>query len=154
MKKIDSNLAAVSEILVQRQPLPPLSPKQVWREDLRPRIDALAVDELVKGILHLLNDDLMSAHRVAMSMEDENAKYLHALVHRREGDFSNARYWLKTLREQPVWSELKNQQPDWCPLKFLAWCESCAEGHAAKPCARLEEMQAKEMCAFFKKVAG
>lgn len=150
MSKNDPNFREISEALFQRQPLPPLCPKHPWREDLRSRIDSLSVSNLLKGALHLLNDDLESAHRIAMACETMHANYLHALVHRREGDFSNSRYWFNTLREHPAWRELRRVRPDWSPLKFLAWCESCSEGCPEQSCQKLEELQAEEMRVFLR----
>jgi len=135
------------ETLTRRQPLPPLHPKKVWREDLRGAIEALSAPPLLKGVLHLLNDDLDSAHRIAQEAETPDGNYLHALVHRREGDFSNSRYWLRTLREHPAWQAMRRAEPDWDPLKFLAWCESCAEGCPKNPCRKLEDLQQREMLA-------
>ena len=42
-----------------------------------------------------------SAHRIAQDVEDENGSWVHAYLHRKEGDVSNAAYWYRRAR-QPV----------------------------------------------------
>ena len=54
--------------------------------DLAPEIEALA---------WLYLDDLDRAHAVCQAMPDPTGAHLHAIVHRREGDFSNALYWYR-----------------------------------------------------------
>jgi hypothetical protein len=41
-----------------------------------------------------LAGDWQSAHEIAQEHEDDrNGQWLHAIVHRMEGDLDNARYW-------------------------------------------------------------
>jgi hypothetical protein len=48
------------------------------------------------GILYLWHDHWKAAHEIAQSQEGEaDHDLLHAIVHRREGDFSNAQYWFR-----------------------------------------------------------
>jgi hypothetical protein len=132
-------------ILCHRKPLPPLWPKKVWREELRAEINALEMSPLMKGTLHLLNDDLDAAHQIVQEANTPDANYLHALVHRREGDLSNARYWLRTMSGHAVWGALRQDYPDWDPLKFLVWCESCSEGCSERSCEWLQQVQVREI---------
>lgn len=49
----------------------------------------------LKAALHLLNDDIHSCHMIAQSDEsDPKLNLLHYILHRREGDFDNSRYWV------------------------------------------------------------
>ena len=55
--------------------------------------DAIAASaELVAG-LWLYVDDLDRSHAVAQSLHSPTGSFWHAVMHRREGDFSNAQYW-------------------------------------------------------------
>ena len=52
-----------------------------------------------------LGGDWQAAHRIVQDLEgDEAADWIHAVVHRMEGDLGNARYWYRrcgrTLREE------------------------------------------------------
>ncbi|GAB4455431.1 MAG: hypothetical protein OHK0029_11550 [Armatimonadaceae bacterium] len=61
----------------------------------------------VRAAMFLLNDDLDSAHQLVQPHEDDaTANYWHQLVHRREGDWSNARYWVGRTGQHPFYAEL------------------------------------------------
>jgi hypothetical protein len=54
-------------------------------------------------------DDWDAAHRAAQAGEDDASAWVHAYLHRKEGDLDNARYWYRrsgkpeshaTLREE------------------------------------------------------
>ena len=66
-----------------------------------PRLDA----KLLEAVELALAGDWESAHRIAQEHEgDGNANWIHAVVHRMEGDLGNARYWYgrcgRKLREE------------------------------------------------------
>ena len=42
-----------------------------------------------------------AAHRIAQDVEDETGSWVHAYLHRKEGDLSNAAYWYRRAR-QPI----------------------------------------------------
>jgi hypothetical protein len=50
--------------------------------------------ELQAG-LWLYVDDLDRSHHVSQSIETPVGSYWHGIMHRREGDFSNAKYWFR-----------------------------------------------------------
>ena len=61
--------------------------------------------ELCRAVELALHGDWQAAHQIAQRHDDDaEAAWLHAVVHRIEGDLSNARYWYgrcgRTLREQ------------------------------------------------------
>jgi hypothetical protein len=45
------------------------------------------------GAMWLWHDFLDEAHKISQDMERPEGSWLHAIVHRREGDFSNSKYW-------------------------------------------------------------
>ncbi len=45
--------------------------------------------------------DWEAAHRVAQDIDDETGAWVHAYLHRKEGDAGNAAYWYRCAR-QPV----------------------------------------------------
>ncbi len=63
----------------------------------------LAVDALTSPALGALAwlylDELARAHEVCQAMEGPIGASLHAIVHRREGDFRNALYWYRRAGE-------------------------------------------------------
>jgi hypothetical protein len=66
-----------------------------------PRLDA----KLLEAVDLALAGDWEGAHRIAQDHEgDGTANWIHAVVHRMEGDLGNARYWYgrcgRKLREE------------------------------------------------------
>ncbi len=58
-------------------------------------------------------EDWEKAHTIIQDIEDSNAAWIHAYLHRKEGDQSNARYWyhragknVPTLTLQQEWEEI------------------------------------------------
>jgi hypothetical protein len=47
----------------------------------------------LRAMWHDARDDWEAAHRIAQDDESREAAWVHAYLHRREGDISNARYW-------------------------------------------------------------
>jgi hypothetical protein len=54
--------------------------------------------KLREAVELVLGGDWQAAHLIAQDHEDdEMANWIHAVVHRMEGDVSNARYWYKRV---------------------------------------------------------
>jgi hypothetical protein len=77
--------AALSEL----RPQAPV-PSRSFVEALAP---ALAGRPAELAALFLYVDDLDAAHQLVQPLETPLGAWLHAIVHRREGDFSNSLYW-------------------------------------------------------------
>ncbi len=73
-------------------------------------------------------------------MEGDTAAYWHGMVHRREGDFENARYWMRRAGDQPFFQEIQarasdgsphmGRQSNWDPFLFTRLCEQYKFGEA------------------------
>lgn len=81
----------------QAESLPPLLPQKPFSPELKSTISSLKSDLPVPvvGILHLLNDDIDAAHTLVQD-DDSNrdSNLIHSLLHRREGDLWNSKWWL------------------------------------------------------------
>ncbi|WP_130860612.1 hypothetical protein [Gracilibacillus phocaeensis] len=110
-------ITAILQRLNEREPLPRLLPEQVWDDQLSEEINTLAAEEIrpegeappspqtveaVRSSLLLLNDDLYSSHTISQSLDNPLGSYLHGVMHRREGDFPNAKYWFRKAGEHPI----------------------------------------------------
>jgi hypothetical protein len=54
--------------------------------------------ELAPGLLALWHDargDWAAAHQVAQEIDDSTGAWIHAYLHRKEGDHGNAGYWYR-----------------------------------------------------------
>lgn len=102
-----SEVEEITKKLLDRHPLPSLlapppvnRSKQVssrpWDETLHQQIASMQqnsnVPIMVVAALHLFNDDIGSCHDIVEKRSGHAiADYLHYLLHRREGDYWNAK---------------------------------------------------------------
>ena len=97
--------------LLSRQEPALLVPPGVWSPELQREIERLDPGKdpaslAVKSALLLWNDDLTGCHEIAQNLSDEFGAYLHGIMHRREPDYSNAKYWFGRVRQHACFSEL------------------------------------------------
>jgi hypothetical protein len=67
----------------------------------RPAVSESDAQSMLAG-LWLWHDWLDSSHVISQAIHSATGSFWHAIMHRREGDFSNAKYWLARCREHPV----------------------------------------------------
>jgi hypothetical protein len=75
-----------------------LTPEQLFTNPIVSHPDAEA---LLSG-LWLWHDWLDSSHTISQSLSSATGSLWHAIMHRREGDFGNAKYWYARCRSHPV----------------------------------------------------
>ena len=56
--------------------------------------------------LWLLHDFLDESHSISQQIETPSGSFWHGVMHRREGDFSNAKYWFRHVGQHEVFGEL------------------------------------------------
>lgn len=59
--------------------------------------------------LWLWHDWLDRAHTIAQSLTSPTGSFWHAIMHRREGDFANSKYWYARCANHPILSALAAQ---------------------------------------------
>ena len=141
----------VSKLLSRQEP-GLLVPKGVWNDQIQreiQKLDAGKVPEAlaVKSGLLLWNDDLDGSHTIAQDLEDEHGAYLHGIMHRREPDYGNSKYWFRRVGSHPLFPQLRTaalellsdapgsdpykkaleQSPAWDGLRMVDWCESARD---------------------------
>lgn len=75
-------------------------PKSQFRGELK---------DLILAALWLLEGDLDQSHNHSQKWETLNGNYWHAIMHRREKDFSNAKYWYRRVEKHPIVMQLKQR---------------------------------------------
>ena len=50
---------------------------------------------LLKALWYLMHKDWDGAHKIVQDEDSEVASWIHGVIHRVEGDLSNARYWYR-----------------------------------------------------------
>jgi hypothetical protein len=94
----------------------------------------------------LLYDNLDQSHQISQGIDTPSGSFWHAIMHRREGDFSNAKYWFRRVGEHPVFEHLAQRAAElaaelgdsqsathlskgrWEPFEFVDLCEAVARG--------------------------
>jgi hypothetical protein len=109
---------------------------------------------LVRGALHYAVDALDPAHALFQEDHSDLGSYWHGMLHRREGDFDNARYWFRRAGAQPFFDSLHREsanlsadmakQPTWDPYLFTGQYEQARHGAEEL----VEEMRALQRAEF------
>ena len=56
--------------------------------------------------LWLRYDFLDESHRISQNIDSRAGSFWHAIMHRREGDFDNAKYWFRRVGEHAIYGPL------------------------------------------------
>ena len=62
--------------------------------------------EALKSGLWLLFDNFEESHAIAQNLGTPSGSYWHGILHRREGDAENAKYWMARCNEHPILPDL------------------------------------------------
>ncbi|AWT59250.1 MAG: hypothetical protein DF168_00431 [Candidatus Moanabacter tarae] len=86
-------------------------PKELSELSLNDIFNGIAVDDEEMALcclsgVQLLHAELDSSHRICQSVKTTTGSYWHGIVHRREGDFENSKYWFQKVGEHPIHADL------------------------------------------------
>jgi hypothetical protein len=94
--------------------------------------------KLIRAGLFYAHDALEESHRIVQEIGDPLGSYWHGMIHRREGDFDNARYWYRRTGRLNIFSEMHRKaaeisalmarQMDWDPYVLVGQCEQARFG--------------------------
>jgi hypothetical protein len=144
-------------------------PSALALSDLDPRLDAAlrdirltpAIKELLRALIYLWHDHLDASHRLAQDIETADGSLIHGMMHRREPDYANAKYWFRRVCSHPSFLSLglqagelleKHSETDlhsrlvpnkmWDPFAFVDAVEDATEFRSKVPI--LEQIQKME----------
>ncbi len=113
---------------------------------------------LVRGGLLYAVDGIEQAHPIFQKAESDEGSYWHGMVHRREGDFDNARYWFRRAGTLACFAALHGaaarhsptmaRQPNWDAYLFTDECEQARFG-AEELTPELAKLQRVEFNSLF-----
>ena len=64
---------------------------------------------LLEALWHAARGDWDGAHRIAQDIDTPEAAWVHAYLHRQEGDLSNARYWYRRAGQREATDSLDDE---------------------------------------------
>ncbi|MXY67000.1 MAG: hypothetical protein F4Y47_00370 [Acidobacteriia bacterium] len=97
----------------------------------------------VQSGLYLYFSALDESHRISQGIPSASGSYWHGIMHRQEGDWSNAKYWFRRVGTHPVFGQLEAQSGSpWDPYAFVDRCSE-ASGRASDA-ADLIDLQMRE----------
>ena len=175
-------IAEVIEKLETGNPLPTLAPQEAWSTELTDVLEATSLDELFQGEslknttfgnatksgLLLWNDALNESHMISQGLENQTGSYWHGIMHRREPDYSNSKYWFGRVGTHPIFPQLRERaiaifketsnpsdalrriaeaieaDENWDAYQFIDWCQA-AENGTDDVTRFLQQVQAEEI---------
>lgn len=90
-----------------KQLLAALTPDELVTPQSKNRHEAAA---MLAG-LWLWHDWLDESHRLSQNIETPSGSFWHAILHRREGDFSNGKYWYARCASHPTMQAMAANAP-------------------------------------------
>jgi hypothetical protein len=144
------NYGKIFSELIDPDLLNDLGPGQA-NNDLRDEINSIKLDQAfepdqivdrvyakacLSGFLLHLNF-LDESHRISQNIPITTGSFWHGIMHRREGDYWNSKYWFRQVDDHPVFSDLhlavagllqsadssEHQQTSWDPFLFIDMVE-------------------------------
>lgn len=81
----------------------------------------------VQSGLYLYFSALDESHRISQGIPSASGSYWHGIMHRQEGDWSNAKYWFRRVGTHPVFGQLEAQAGShWDPCEFVDLCSAAS----------------------------
>ncbi len=127
----------------QRAKLSELNPRDLFPEQ---RIVNQEMARCCLSGLWLLHNFLDESHQISQGISTSEGSYWHGIMHRREGDFSNAKYWFRRVGTHHVYGHLAQMAPQiasefsvspkvkpwgnggtWDPFQFVDFCQEARE---------------------------
>lgn len=106
----------------------------------------------IEALLWLYVDDLEASHRVSQDLHDATGAYLHAMMHRREGDFWNSNQWYAAAGEHPVIAAIQVTHPAFTPVEFVDQVRQVSP-YDSPELLNLQRLEWLEMMLYCKKFA-
>ena len=160
--KYSSTIERIVQKLETRAPLPPLAPSGAWDNALTDQIQNISLEALfdrqpvkdsemgyaLQSGLLIWNDALDASHTISQNIESKTGSYWHGIMHRREPDYSNAKYWFGRVGVHPIFPALREralgllqsgspesesladyaeaigETEDWDAFRFVDWCQA------------------------------
>ena len=143
---------------VEEAPLPPLGEGKLHRP-LSPLLVGGIGDHLV-GVaasrqmeclsgLWLVAGDIHRSHDLSQDLPSAEGSFLHGIMHRREGDFGNSKYWFRRVGSHPVFEQIDHETGGAYgdPFDFVDRCQQ-ASGDDVDACVQAQWVEWQSLMAY------
>jgi hypothetical protein len=102
--------------------MPDLVPGGPQSQNVLVLADRASADKtpLIQAATWLYVDDLARSHEIVQAIDMPLGAYWHGILHRREGDYSNAKYWLRKIGDSSI------SINGYSPCGFVDQCEAAS----------------------------
>lgn len=108
----------------------------------------------------LYHNFLDTSHTISQDIKTNTGSFWHGIMHRREPDFSNSKYWFRNVGDHPIFDDVCKEaaqmakrsgdapdflttQTSWDPYEFVDLCASALSGKSSAD-ALCREIQQRE----------
>jgi len=138
----DELLAPLWRVLPLNAAMPALLPRHAASAEAIAAVRAvvktapLRDNPSAQAALWLYVDELDTSHSLSQDLHHTTGSFLHGIMHRREGDFSNSHYWMRRTGTHPIWQQIPGYDPD-------AFIDAVAAARGSDPPALLQRQRAE-----------
>jgi hypothetical protein len=96
----------------------------------------------------LAHDFLDESHAISQNIDTPEGAFWHGIMHRREGDFANAKYWFRRVGDHEVYGEISaamsaDRTFTFDPYSFVDLCQRVlrSSGDSVDHCRRVQQLE-------------
>ena len=100
--------------------------------------------------LWLLAGDIHRSHDISQDLPSAEGSFLHGIMHRREHDFGNAKYWFRKVGNHPVFQQINDEAGETYqdPFDFVDQCSGASASGTVSQCQAAQWIEWQMLMAY------